>query len=116
MKKILVVNNDIDTMSLLKGWLERKKYKVKFTGDQDKVPGLVKDFSPDIVLVDVLQHKVAENLKSDNKTKGIPVIVMTGYTLKDQNKFLLAADEVIEKPFDPKYLEDKIKSLLNGTK
>ena len=31
MKKILIVNNDVDTLSLLKSWLERKEYDVKFT-------------------------------------------------------------------------------------
>ena len=29
MEKILVVNNDIDTMTLIKKWLEKKSYKVK---------------------------------------------------------------------------------------
>jgi two-component system OmpR family response regulator len=112
MKKILVVNNDIDTMSLLKGWLERKKYEVKFTGNGDEVPGLVKKFSPDVVIVDVLQHRAAERLKEDEKTRDIPLIMLTGYTLQDQKKLLTAADEIIEKPFDPKFLEEKIEKFL----
>jgi DNA-binding response OmpR family regulator len=115
MKRILVINNDIDTMMLLKGWLERKKYEVKFTGNDDEVPGLVKNFSPHIVIVDVLQHKAAERLKEDEKTKDIPVIMLTGYTLQDQKKLLTAADDIIEKPFDPKHLEEKIENCLKKT-
>jgi CheY-like chemotaxis protein len=112
MKKILVVNNDLDTMTLLKGWLERKSYEVKFTGNGEEVPGLVKNFSPDILIVDVLQHKAAERLKADEETRNIPVIMLTGYTLQDQNKLVVAADAIIEKPFDPKSLEEKIEHCL----
>ena len=115
MKKILVVNNDIDTMTLLKSWLERKKYEIKFTGNGEEVIDIAKDFSPDLAIIDVLQHKAAEELKADEKTKHIPVIVMTGYTLPDQTKFITAADEVIEKPFDPKTLEKKIEKFLERT-
>ena len=46
MKKILVVNNDFDTMSLLKSWLEKKTYKVKYTGNQKEVPKIIKEFRP----------------------------------------------------------------------
>jgi two-component system OmpR family response regulator len=112
MKKILVINNDIDTMTLLKGWLERKKYEVKFTGNGDEVPALVKKFSPDLVIADVLQHKAAEQIKAGDTTKDIPVIMLTGYTLQDQQKLVAAADDVIEKPFDPNYLEEKIEKCL----
>ena len=44
MKKILVVNNDFDTMSLLKNWLEKKTYKVKYTSSQEEVPEIIKNF------------------------------------------------------------------------
>ncbi|HUS02933.1 MAG TPA: response regulator [Chitinophagaceae bacterium] len=111
-KRILVVNNDIDTMSLLKGWLERKKYEVKFTGNGEEVPELVKKFSPDVIIIDILQHKAAEQLKAGEKTKNIPIIMLTGYTLQDQQKLLTAADDIIEKPFDPVFLEEKIEKCL----
>ncbi len=42
MEKILVINNDKDTMVLLKTWLERKKYEVRFTENRDEVPHMIK--------------------------------------------------------------------------
>src|SRR5688572_7465893 len=104
MEKILVINNDIDTMTLLKNWLERKKYKVKYTESKEEVPRLIRDFNPNIVLVDVLQGEIAEELKSDQHTRNIPVLLMTGYT-KNREGVTIAADDVIEKPFNLNLLE-----------
>ena len=112
MEKILVVNNDFDTMELLKSWLERKKYKVKYTGNGDDVTQIVKDFNPDVIIVDVLQEKVAKNLKATEKTKNIPIILMTGYTILNRDFSMDNADDIIEKPFDPQILERKIKNVL----
>ena len=111
MEKILVINNDKDTMTLLKTWLERKKYQVKYTESKEEVPHLVKDFNPRVVLVDVLHGAVAEELKSDQQTRDIPVLLMTGYT-KSREGTSIAADDVIEKPFDLNLLEKKIENLI----
>ncbi|MBA2561646.1 MAG: response regulator [Chitinophagaceae bacterium] len=111
MEKILVVNNDIDTMGLLKTWLERKKYKVIFTENKDDVRHIMRDFNPRVVLIDVLQGAVAEELKSDEQTRNVPILLMTGYTKNMQNT-LSAADDVIEKPFNLDLLEKKIENLI----
>lgn len=111
MQKILVVNNDIDTRSLLQGWLERKSYKVEYTSGKDNVPAIMRKFAPQLVLVDVLQKEVAEQLKEDEETSAVPVILMTGYTLREKNN-LVPADDIIEKPFDLSLLEKKIDRLI----
>ena len=111
MHKILVVNNDFDTMSLLKSWLEKRKYKVQYTGNGDQVPQLMNEFQPDVVIVDVLQNKVAEQLKANEETSGVPILLMTGYAnvhdYPSDN-----SDDVIQKPFNLKLLEKKIERLI----
>ncbi len=72
MKKILVINNDYDTMTLLKSWLEKKTYRVVYTGRQEEVLGIMKDFVPELILADVLQKKVVEQLKADIATRSVP--------------------------------------------
>ena len=111
MKKILVVNNDVDTMNLLKSWLEKKAYKVEYTSDREVVPDMVKEFNPRVVLVDVLQKEVIEQLKSDEETRTIPVLLMTGYTVRQKNPHV-PADDIIEKPFNLNLLEKKIEKLI----
>jgi two-component system OmpR family response regulator len=115
MGKILVVNNDIDAMSLLKKWLERKTYKVKYTSNGEEVPDIVKKFAPDLLLVDVLHSKLAEELKTNEQTKKIPIILMTGYTILNENISTEDVDDVIEKPFNLPLLEKKVEALLKKT-
>src|SRR5688500_19918132 len=111
MKKILVVNNDFDTMTLLQKWLEKKAYKVKYTGSQEEIPGIMKEFSPGLVMVDVLQKEVVEQLKTNKDTSSVPVLLMTGYTLRAKTENL-PVDDTIEKPFELPLLEKKIEKLI----
>ena len=111
MKKILVVNNDFDTMDLLKNWLEKKTYSVKFTSSKDEVPEIIKKFRPELLIVDVLQKEVIEELKVDQETRSLPVLLMTGYTLKQINN-QLPVDDIIEKPFNLPLFEKKIERLI----
>ncbi|MEO8764354.1 MAG: response regulator [Ginsengibacter sp.] len=111
MKKILVINNDIDTMSLLKNWLEKKSYTVKYTGNEEEVPAIMEDFSPHLVIADVMQHELVERLKKNKKTRSIPVLLMTGYTLR-QTINRLPGDDIIEKPFNLALFEKKIERLI----
>lgn len=115
MQKILVVNNDFDTMELLKSWLERKKYKVKFTGNEDEVHDIVKKFEPDLLIVDVLKDMVAKKVKSSEDMKSIPVLLMTGYTNTTRNITKEDVDDIIEKPFNLQVLQMKIEKLLKKT-
>ena len=65
MKKILVVNNDFDTMTLLKNWLEKKGLQGKIYGQPGRSsPRIMKEFQPDLVMVDVLQKDVARTIKN----------------------------------------------------
>ncbi len=111
MAKILVVNNDVDTMTLLQDWLERKNYTVKYTSNSEAVHYLVKEFRPNVVLVDILQKKVAEELKRNVETAEVPMLLMSGYT-NSLTSLEVEPDDVIEKPFSLHLLQQKIENLL----
>ena len=115
MKKILIVNSDVDTLSLLKVWLEKKEYDVKFTVHEENVPDLINEFEPDLLLIDVLHVEVLRELKSLVRSKEIPVILMTGNSINDHHKYIKQADDVIAKPFQVKALEKKIGRFLRDT-
>jgi CheY-like chemotaxis protein len=97
-------------MALLQSWLERKKYEVKFTSSRQEVPLIIRDFKPGIVVADILQNNVIEDLRDDEHTKNIPILLMSGYT-KGQENYQLKIDDVIEKPFNLSLLEKKIARL-----
>ena len=97
-------------MTLLKTWLEKKAYEVKFTEDKNEVPEIVKEFIPDVVLVDELQKEVLKDLKKYKTTNSTPVLLMTGYTTRSED-YKLPVDDIIEKPFNVYLLEKKIEKL-----
>ena len=112
MKRILVINNDVETMSLLQTWLEKKNYTVKFTGNLEEVPQLIKAFAPQLLIVDILQKDILTQLKSNGHTNGIATILMTSYSYRQKAEDL-AVDDVIEKPFDLPLFEKKIEKLIS---
>ena len=112
MDKILIINNDDDTMSLLKIWFERRSYKVKYTSSGENIPQLMKEFEPKVVLIDIIQKDAAIEIKNNKETCDIPVILMTGYTSR-HTPLEVMVDDTIEKPFDMQLLERKIDRLID---
>ena len=110
MNKILLINNDLDSMGLLKQWLESKTYMVKITTSRKEVPRLMQEFKPGIVMADIMQKDVVEDLKEDENTRNVPILLMSGYT-KGQNNLQHKVDDIIEKPFNLPLLEVKLRKL-----
>ena len=98
-------------MSLLKTWLEKKNYTVKFTGNSSEVPQLLKTFSPKLLIVDILQKDILLQLKSNGHNNDFSVLLMTGYSYGQKSEDL-PIDDVIEKPFDLSLFEKKIEKLI----
>ena len=98
-------------MGLLKQWLESKTYLVKITTSRNEVPRLMREFMPGIVMADIMQKEAVQDLKENEKTSDVPILLMSGYT-KEQNDQQLKVDDVIEKPFNLPLLEVKLKKLL----
>lgn len=68
----------------------------------------------DIVLPDIDGFRVCEGLKKDERTKHIPVIVMTGLdSAESELKGLaLGAADFVRKPFEPKVVRARVKTQL----
>ncbi len=111
MDKILVLNNDPDTMDLLKLWLEKKGYQVKFSAKKKEAVQLVGSFKPSLVIIDILQHETLLAIKNTAEFKRLPVLLMTGHVSRNFNRTLPVNDS-IEKPFDMNLFEEKIRNLL----
>ena len=110
MKKILIINDDFETMFLLKTVLQRKGYKVKFTGDIIDIPKIIQEFVPDLIIIDVIKRQVVEKLKDYKSGVFFKILLMTGYTLRSDKNFL-PVDDIIEKPFNLPVLLRKIRAL-----
>jgi two-component system, OmpR family, phosphate regulon response regulator PhoB len=83
MKTVALIEDSRLLRTLLEKDLIRAGYKVVTAADGEEGLGLIQQYHPDVILLDMLLPKVAglevlSALKSDLSTKHIPVVVLTG--------------------------------------
>jgi len=116
---ILVVDDEVNILELLKYNLEGEGYKVITSESGYEAVNFAKQLKPDFILLDVMLpdmsgFEVCKILKSDTKTRNIPIIMLTAKS-EEVDKILgleLGADDYITKPFSVKELLTRIKVVL----
>ncbi len=121
--KILLVDDEIDTLLPLKRSLEAEDYIVVGASNGKEALIKAKTEIPDIILLDLMMpemdgYEVCEKLKKDPMTKNIPVIILTAKdAVRDKVKGLdIGADDYVTKPFNLNELRARIKSVLRRAK
>jgi DNA-binding response OmpR family regulator len=117
--KVLVVDDDINVLSLLKEYLENTGFKVFAANNGDKAIEIFKMEKLDIVILDVmLPNKDGfEIVKEMRQNSNIPIIMLTA-RVEEVDKimgFELGIDDYVTKPFSPKELVVRIKAILRRT-
>ena len=117
---VLVVDDYVENVELLKELLTASGYDVTTAYDGDEAVNKVKQQIPDLILLDIMMPKmdgyqVCEALRANDETKEIPIIFVTAKTeVKDWTHaiFNVGVNSYITKPINPKKLLDKVKSVL----
>ncbi|PIS04962.1 MAG: response regulator [Candidatus Buchananbacteria bacterium CG10_big_fil_rev_8_21_14_0_10_42_9] len=118
---ILLVEDDEFLAELYATKLELEGYEVALAKDGASALKLVSEKTINLVLLDIILPKmdgfeVLSKLKSNSKTKNIPVILLTNLSQKDEVKkgFDLGADDyLIKAHFMPSEVITKIKNILD---
>jgi len=117
--KILIVDDEIDTLLPLKRSLEVEDYIVIGASNGHEALIKAKTDIPDLILLDLMMpemdgYEVCAKLKNDNLTKKIPVIMLTAKdSVRDKVKGLdIGADDYVTKPFNLNELKARVKSVL----
>jgi DNA-binding response OmpR family regulator len=110
-KKVLLVEDDRNTIAVVKMALEAHHYEVGVAEDGVAAIDQAFEFGPDVILLDLLVPKldgcmVLEGLKKAHRTCDIPVIVISGRTGEEDIRRAkeLGAEEYLIKPFTPEEL------------
>jgi DNA-binding response OmpR family regulator len=119
LKKIIVIDDEVEITRLLKIKLEREGYDVTLAHNGDAGLRLVKEMVPDLVLLDGIMprkdgYEVLAELKNDPVTAGVPVIMLTARVFDGdiQMGLDLKADDYIVKPFHTELILKRIETVL----
>lgn len=115
-EKILVVDDEASIRRILETRLSMIGYDVVTAADGEEALVIFRETEPDLVVLDVMMPKldgygVCQELRKDSD---IPIIMLTALgDVADRITGLeLGADDYVVKPFSPKELEARIRSVL----
>jgi two-component system phosphate regulon response regulator PhoB len=122
MEKILVIEDDKDISELMEFNLKAENFRVELSyngkeGLQKAQKGLPDLILLDLMLPDLNGLEVCKELKRDNRTKHIPIIMVTakGSEMDRVVGFELGADDYLAKPFSTRELILRVKAILRRT-
>jgi CheY-like chemotaxis protein len=125
-RKVLIVDDEPEQIDFAATLLEENGYIP--VGASNGIEGMkkAKTEKPDLILLDILMPErggigMYQDLKHDEETRNIPVVVVTGVAKGEdsdqlmigQNQNLPAPDAYIEKPINPDVVISLIRDLLS---
>ncbi|RUL73660.1 response regulator [Dyella choica] len=115
-KKVLVVEDDADSASILEAYLRRDGFDVGLAGDGLRAIEVHAHWKPDLVLLDVMLPRLSgiEVLSSIRRTSNTPVIMVTAVGDEPEKLGALryGADDYVVKPYNPKEVVARVYAVL----
>jgi DNA-binding response OmpR family regulator len=118
MNKILVVDDDLDILSLVEAILTMNNFTVEAISRWEDIYNKMAEFKPDLVLLDVMLggadgRDICKNLQTQEETKDIPVVLFSanpemGKYIKD-----CMAKDFVAKPFEMAQLLKTVNTYVN---
>jgi CheY-like chemotaxis protein len=110
---ILIADDNKELLQLLKSVFTCQGHEVVLTDTGDKVTELVTEKHPSLIFLDVFMgnkdgREICRELKTNDSTKDIPVVMISGIAGATDFQFEFPPDEVLPKPFDVKMLIDTV--------
>lgn len=111
MKKILVIDDDQDTVEVLKCILMSRDFDIQIHSTGLGVPDIVMNYNPSLILLDVRLPGISgiEISKSLKQGHCVPIILISAHSEHQESLTESKADAFIVKPFDIDQLVNKIK-------
>lgn len=122
-RTVLIVEDNVLNMRLFGDLLEATGYRVLKCIDGSKAVGLALEHQPDLIVMDIQLPEVSglditRWLKDDERTQGIPVLAVTAFAMRTDEKLVREAgcEGYLSKPIQIRSFLSKIAELLGGKK
>ena len=117
--KILIADDNQQNCELLDAYLSDEDYEIAMAYDGRQTIERVASFEPDLILLDIMMPKlsgyeVCKQLKTNEKTRAIPILMVTALNEKNDIEKAVQAgcDDFLTKPVNQLELKTRVKSLL----
>ena len=121
--KILIVDDDIDTLQLVGTMLEKQGFQIIAASNGEQAIEKAQAETPDLLILDVMMpgmngYEVTKQLRSMPETAFIPIILFTAKSQVDDKivGFESGADDYLTKPTHPAELIARVRTILNRPK
>lgn len=122
-KNVLFVDDDTDLVAALKATFESAGFNVHTAYSGEDGLKLAKEVKPDVIVLDVMMEgehgfKICEDLKNDERTSSIPILIFSAMTGRGDAKYPLEigmntrADDFITKPMKPSEVLEHVRELI----
>ncbi|HAD07181.1 MAG TPA: hypothetical protein DCE76_08490 [Anaerolineaceae bacterium] len=122
-EKILIVDDDLETLRLVGLMLQRQGYQVISARNGKEGMSLALKEHPDLIVLDIMMpdldgYQVARDLRANTETADIPILMFTAKSQVDDKVtgYEAGADDYLTKPVHPAELIAHIKALLSRTR
>ena len=117
---ILVVDDDEGIRTIVKRYLNEKKYLVTTASNAENALEKIKIIKFDLIILDIMMPGKSglDFLKEYKKDINTPVILLTakGESIERVEGLEMGADDYLPKPFEPRELDLRIRNIINKTK
>lgn len=118
--KILIVDDDIDSLKLIGLMLQRQGYEIVAASGGAQALAKANSERPELIILDVMMpdmdgYEICRRLRANTATQGIPIIMFTAKTMIDDKVagFEAGADDYLTKPTHPAELASRVKAILS---
>ncbi len=103
MVKILIIDDDPDVRTVMNILMKKQGYEVETASNRDEALVRIREFRPTVILLDVLLsgsdgRELCTEIKNNEKTKDVPVIMISAHPGAAENIESYGADDFITKP------------------
>jgi two-component system alkaline phosphatase synthesis response regulator PhoP len=115
-KRVLVVDDDVKTVELVKLYLNRDGYRVLIADNGNDALRLARESHPDLIVLDLMLPEMngLDVCRTLRQESDVPIIMLTALTTDDDRLtgLNLGADDYVSKPFSPRELAARVRAVL----